>query len=66
MDRVALPPALLSEEESGSILARVKARAAKRFRWTSAAALRDVTESAYWLHVFRRDAEALEVCEFLA
>jgi hypothetical protein len=65
MDRVALPPALLSEEESGSILARVKARAAKRFRWTSAAALRDVTESAYWLHVFRRDAEALEVCGFL-
>ena len=64
MEQVSLPPTLLSAEDSGSFLSRVKARAAKRFRWTSAAALRDVTEAAYWLHVFRRDAEALEVCEF--
>ena len=66
MDRVALPPALLTQEEPEPFLARLKARAAKRFRWSSSASLRDVTRLAYWCHVFRRDGEALEVCEFLA
>jgi hypothetical protein len=65
MGRVALPPALLSEEESQPFLGRLKARATKRFRWSSSASLRDVTELAYWCHVFRRDGEALEICEFL-
>jgi hypothetical protein len=66
MDRVALPSALLSQEESEPFLARLKARAAKRFRWSSSASLRNVTELAYWCHIFRRDGEALEVCAFLA
>jgi hypothetical protein len=56
----------LSQEGAEPFLARLKARAARRFRWSSSASLRDVTRLAYWCHVFRRDDEALEVCEFLA
>jgi hypothetical protein len=66
MDQVAFPPALLSDTETDPFLARLKARAAKRFRWTSPASLWNVAELAYWCHVFRRDAEALEICEFLS
>jgi hypothetical protein len=62
----ALPPALLSGDGSHPFLARIKAKATKRFRWTSAAALRHATSAAYWCHVFRRDDEALEICTFLA
>src|SRR5262249_29709818 len=66
MDQVALPLALLSEEESEPFLARLKVKATKRFRWSRSVSLWNVTESAYWCHIFRRDSEALAICAFLA
>ena len=47
-------------------MARIKRRAAKDFRWTRAVCLQSVMFLAYWLHVFGRNDEALEVCRFLA
>jgi hypothetical protein len=65
MDQMVLPAALTSGPESHPLLARLKKRATKQFRWTSAHALRDVVEFAYWCQVFGRDQEALDICAFL-
>jgi hypothetical protein len=63
---VDFPSAFDAEGEPSKFLARMKRRVAKDFRWTRLVCLQSVMLLAYWLHVFGRNDEALEVCRFLA
>ena len=47
-------------------MARMKDRAVKNFRWTAKRPLEDAMCLAYWSHVFGRDNDAPQVCEFLS
>jgi hypothetical protein len=60
------PKAFDSQHEPVKFLARMKSRAANNFKWTVSRSLEDAMYLAYWCHVFGRDEEALEVCEFLS
>lgn len=60
-----LPPAFLDEAEPHKFLSRLKKRASKNFKLTKSSSLENAFVLAYWLYVFGRDDEALEVCRFL-
>jgi hypothetical protein len=62
---VSLPEAFASDRESHEFLARVKKKASKNFRRTSAECLRNAGQLAFYLHALGRDEEALAVCRFL-
>jgi hypothetical protein len=59
------PSAFDPKKETIPFLARMKKRAGKDFRWTRSRSLEAATLLAYWLHVFGKDDEALEVCAFV-
>ena len=61
-----LPPAFNSQDEPVKFMGRIKARAAKDFRWTTKRSLEDAMYLAYWSYVFGRNDDALQVCEFLS
>jgi len=61
-----LPPVFNSQDEPVKFMARMKARAAKDFRWTAKRPLEDAMCLAYWSYVFGRNDDALQVCEFLS
>lgn len=60
-----LPAAFDAQSESVKFLARAKQRAAKSFSFTKSSALQYAADLAFWLYLFGREDEALEVCEFL-
>ena len=60
-----LPVAFDATIESVKFLARAKQRAAKSFSFTKSSALQYAADLAFWLYLFGREDEALEVCEFL-
>jgi hypothetical protein len=64
-ERVQLPAVFDPDRETDKFLTRIKKKAFKSFRWTSAQCLQNGDELAYWLYVFGRDEEALGVCRFL-
>jgi hypothetical protein len=60
------PPAAFDDESGADkYLAAAKKRAATKFSWRKQAALDNAMRLAYWLYVFGREDEALEVCRFL-
>lgn len=61
-----VPKAFDHELETIPLLARVKKKAGNKFAFTRQASLTAASDLAYWLFVFRRDDEAVEVCRFLA
>ncbi len=65
-DPVNLPAAFDVRAESNAFLKRVKKRAATKFAFTKSTSMRDAEDVAFWLFVFRRNDEALEVCRFLS
>ena len=60
-----LPRAFHADGETIPLLAKVKARLSKNFRWTRAQSLYDAMHLAVLLLVFGRDDEALEICRAL-
>lgn len=60
-----IPKAFDYDSESVPLLARVKKKAANKFAFTRQASLTAASDLAYWLFVFRRDRESVEVCRFL-
>ncbi len=62
---VDLPDVFRDELEPVKVLARAKRRAAKDFKWTRRYSLEDAKILAYWLYIFERYSEAMEVCQFL-
>lgn len=58
---VQLPPACNPEGETDKFLARHKAKVAKGFSFTRMGSLEETTELAYWLYVYRKDNEAMEI-----
>ncbi|HLL60837.1 MAG TPA: DUF6707 family protein [Candidatus Nitrosocosmicus sp.] len=62
----SLPLVFNSEKEKIPFLARMKKRASKDFRWTRWRSLQNATLVAYWLYIFGKDKDALEVCRFVA
>lgn len=64
--RMQHPKAFDPQHEPVKFLARMKSRAANNFKWTVSRSLEDAMYLAYWCHMFGRDDEALEVCEFLS
>ena len=63
---VVLPDVFHNHLESVKPLARAKRQAAKDFKWTRRFSLQKATALAYWLYIFERRSEAMEVCRFLA
>ena len=64
-DPLSVPVAFDPERESLPFLARVKKKAATKFRMSSAACRQNAAALAYWLLLFHREQEAEEVCRFL-
>jgi hypothetical protein len=64
-ERVTLPPAFDADQEAHPFLVRVKKKAAKDFRWSKAGCLENALRLAWWLFIFGKEEEALEVCRFL-
>ncbi len=60
-----LPAAFDAQRESVKFLVRAKQRAAKNFSFTKSSSLQNAADLAFWLYLFGREDEALEVCEFL-
>ena len=60
-----LPDAFDAQAESVGFLVRAKQRATQSFSFTKSSAMQNASDLAYWLGVFGRDDEALDVCEFL-
>jgi hypothetical protein len=60
-----IPAAFDSEQELIEFLARAKKKAATKFRLTNQGSLQNAAALAWWLHVYGKDAEAVEVCRFL-
>jgi hypothetical protein len=64
-DFVKLPPEFDPRKECDKFLRGVKKRASTKFSYAKATSLRTGAVLAYWLYVFGRPREALEVCRFL-
>jgi hypothetical protein len=64
-DNEPLPRAFDPDQERDKFLIRFKKRAVKNFKLTKASSLENATHLAYWLFVFARDDEAMEVCRFV-
>lgn len=62
---VQLPPPFDPDGETVKFLARAKKKASKNFKPTRSKALVSASDLAFWLHIFGRDEEAFQVCEFL-
>jgi hypothetical protein len=60
-----LPPAFNPDQETDKFLAKLKKKASTNFSWTKKDALKNAEKLAYWLYVFERENQALEVCRFL-
>ncbi len=63
---IELPRVFDVENDTNEFLVRMKRRAAKNFKWSREPSLRAAADLAYWLHLFHRDDDALELCEFLS
>ena len=63
---MTLPAPFNHENETIAFLSKAKKRAAKNFKFTRAQSLDNSMRLAYWLYVFEKDDEAMEVCEFLS
>src|SRR5689334_3242656 len=63
---VSLPNAFDAEKEGVKFLSRIKSRASREFRWTRWHSLENASRLAYWLYVFGRTDQALEVCRFVS
>lgn len=61
-----MPPVFQGELEEIKPIARAKRKAAKDFKWTRRYSLEDTMLLAYWLYIFDRKSEAMEICRFLA
>ena len=64
-DAESFPIAFAADREADKFLAGVKKRAATKFSRKKQASLENAMRLAYWLYVFRKDDEALDVCRFL-
>jgi hypothetical protein len=64
-DPLPVPIAFDPEREPLPFLARVKKKAATKFRMSSNGCRHNAATLAYWLLVFHREQEADEVCRFL-
>ena len=64
-DPVTLPAAFDVRKESNVFLNRVKKRAATKFAFTKSTSMTSASDLAFWLFVFLRNVEALEICRFL-
>jgi hypothetical protein len=64
-EQVSLPQAFEAQRETIPFLARAKNRASKDFSWKRWRSLEEACDLAYWLHVFQKDSEALQVCRFV-
>lgn len=54
-----------TENEGNHFLLRKKQSIVERFKFSIEREVEKVYSLAYWLHVFRRDREAITVCDFL-
>ena len=63
---ITLPEVFNETAEDQKFLVRVKRRAANDFKWTHKRSLQDVVFVSYWLYIFDRVEEALEISQFLA
>ena len=61
----SLPAVFAPGQESDKFLAGVKKRAGAKFSWKKQESLDNGSRLAYWLFVFRKEEQALEVCRFL-
>ena len=61
-----LPDVLIPDQESDPFLQRAKKRAANGFSLTRQISLENAYQLSYWLHVFRKDSEAIQCAELLA
>ncbi len=64
-DAEPLPAPFDPAMEADRFLAAAKKRAAAKFSWRKQASLDHAMRLAYWLYVYGREDEALEVCRFL-
>jgi hypothetical protein len=64
-EAVSLPPVFDSNKEADKFLAGIKKRASTKFSWKKQASLESAMRLAYWLFVFGKEGEALEVCRFM-
>ena len=60
------PNSFIETKNDASFLIRAKKKAIKNFSWKSSVSLQNVSSLAYWLYVFDRENEALEICDFLS
>jgi hypothetical protein len=64
-EEVPLPAVYNFAQEPISFLEKLKKKASTKFAFTRAEALKNSSDLAYWLYVYRKDVEAIEVCRFL-
>ncbi len=60
------PKGFAANISESKFLNRIKKKAVKNFSWSSAKSLENASNLSYWLLVFDKENESLEVCEFLS